>query len=574
MLFTRAFIPTVKEAPADATAVSHVLLTRAGYVRGAGAGAYELLPLGVRVLRKIEAVVRDEMDRGGALEIAMPALLSFDSADASPADSPDRRGGGPARPPGDGEGLSLGSAHDALAVDLARRGLPSYRDLPKTFYQVTTRLRGDARARGGLLTSRERAVAEAYTLDASDAAARAAHDAVCAVYTRALARLGIAHRAVAGDAGGRGASRAVEIHALAPSFEDVHVACDACGYAASPGAAAPGRRAFATDEGPSFAPLAALEKVHTPGSHTVEEVTAFLGATADRLLKSLLYVVGDEVMMCVVRGDRAVDEVRLARHLGVDGVALADAAEVVRATGAAVGFAGPAGFRGRILVDRSAAHVRDAIAGANETGHHLTGVNRGRDYDGEVVDVVLAEAGDPCPACDAGALAAHRGIMAARAVVLGTRLAEAAGATFADEQQRRAPFVLGRATIDLSRLVAILVEQHHDADGIRWPSPAAPYDVHLCTVAKDAAVLAAGRALHDDLEARGVEVLWDDRDERAGVKFKDADLVGAPWRVTIGAKGLAAGHVEVKPRSEPDGKKAELVPVADAAEALARRVRG
>jgi prolyl-tRNA synthetase len=263
----------------------------------------------------------------------------------------------------------------------------------------------------------------------------------------------------------------------------------------------------------------------------------------------------------------------VARALKVDEVFLATEAEVKKATSADVGFAGPVGFGGRILVDRSAAGVKNGVTGANETDQHYTGVNFGRDYQGEVVDVRLATTGDTCPQCGKGKLAAYKGIEGGHIFILGTRYSATMNATYLDEQQRKLPIVMGCYGIGVSRLVATAIEQHNDENGIRWPVSIAPYHVHLVTLGGEGSVADAARKLYDELVARGVEVLWDDRDERPGVKFKDADLIGLPLRVTIGAKGLAAGNVELKPRTEPDPKKSEMVALAGAAERIAAWVR-
>ncbi|MDP9152109.1 MAG: His/Gly/Thr/Pro-type tRNA ligase C-terminal domain-containing protein, partial [Myxococcota bacterium] len=267
-----------------------------------------------------------------------------------------------------------------------------------------------------------------------------------------------------------------------------------------------------------------------------------------------------------------VNEVRLARALGVDEVFLASEADVQKATGAAVGFAGPVGFAGKIVVDRAASLVPSGVTGANETDWHLKNVRFDRDFTGQVADVRLATTGDPCPRCDGGKLTSYRGIEAGHIFILGTKYSETMGATFIDETQKQRTLVMGCYGIGVSRLVATAVEQHHDQNGIRWPMSLAPYEVHLVTLGREAEVSAAGKKLHDALEKAGVEVLWDDRDERPGVKFKDADLIGVPLRVTLGAKGLAAGQVELKLRTEADPKKAELVPLASAAETIAARV--
>jgi prolyl-tRNA synthetase len=302
-------------------------------------------------------------------------------------------------------------------------------------------------------------------------------------------------------------------------------------------------------------------------------VSKFLGVAPRQMLKSLVYVAGDEVVMAVVRGDHDVNPVRLARVLGVDEVFLASEGDVEKATGAKVGFAGPIGYKGRVVVDRAAAGVKSGATGANETDYHFTGVNMGAHEWKEIVDIRMATTGDPCPNCDGGKLTQYRGIEAGHIFILGTKYSAAMGANFIDAEQQTKPLVMGCYGIGVSRLVATTIEQHNDENGIRWPMSIAPYQVHLVTIGREDAVLAKGRELHDALENAGVEVLWDDRDERPGVKFKDADLIGVPLRVTIGAKGLAGGNVEVKPRTEPDPKKADLVPVADAARVLVERVR-
>jgi prolyl-tRNA synthetase len=318
-----------------------------------------------------------------------------------------------------------------------------------------------------------------------------------------------------------------------------------------------------------------MEKVATPAQKSIEEVTKFLGVTPQKMLKSILYAADKEVVMVVVRGDHEVNPVLAARAAGVEEVFMATEADVKKATGADVGFAGPVGFKGRVFLDRSAAGVKNAVTGANETDQHLKNVNLGRDFQAQIVDVRLATTGDSCPNCGTtqhGKLQSYKGIEGGHIFILGTKYSAAMDACYLDEQQQKKPFVMGCYGIGVSRLVATAIEQHHDNDGIRWPMSIAPYHVHVCTLGKEANVLEAAQKLYDELTARGVEVLWDDRDERPGVKFKDADLIGLPLRVTIGAKGLAGGNVELKPRTEPDPKKAELVPLAGAASLIAAMV--
>jgi prolyl-tRNA synthetase len=571
MLYSRALIPTVKEAPADASNASHTLLVRGGYIRKVGAGMYDFLPLGLRVLRKIEAIVREEMNRAGAQEILMPALLPgelfketgrWDLYGETLFRLKDRKGGD----------FHLGPTHEEIVTDIARREIRSFRDMPANLYQVQTKFRDEPRPRGGLLRCREFLMKDAYSFDVSEEAALASYENMRATYCRIFDRLGLTYRLVAADPGAIGGSKSAEFQVLADSGEDAIVACDTCDYAANVEIAtvkAPPAEAAAEAPEPRA-------KIHTPKVGSIDAVAAFLKKPKTKFLKSLVYVTADpkrkaEIVLAIVRGDHDVNEIRLARTLGVTEVFMASDAEVQKATRAVVGFAGPVGFSGRVVVDRAAADVANAVTGANETDHHFTGVSRGRDWEGEVADIRLATDGDACPKCD-GKLKTYRGIEGGHIFVLGTKYSQTMGALFSDDKQDKHPVVMGCYGIGVSRLVATTIEQHHDADGIRWPLSIAPYHVHLVTIGKDEPVHAAAKKLYDDLRAGGVDVLWDDRDERPGVKFKDADLLGMPLRVTIGAKALANGNVELKPRTESDPKKAELVPIADIARVLRARI--
>jgi prolyl-tRNA synthetase len=569
MLFSRALVPTMKEAPADATNASHILLSRAGYIRKVGAGIYDFLPLGLRVLRKIENIVREEMDRAGCLELLMPALL--------PAEYFKETGRWDLygdvlfrlhdRKKGD---YHLGPTHEEIVTDIARRELRSWRDLPKTLYQVQVKFRDEPRPRGGLLRCREFLMKDAYSFDVNEEGARASYETMRKAYVRIFDRMGLTYRMVQADSGAIGGSTSAEFQVLADSGEDAIVACDCCEYAANVEVATvrpPGEAAVSADR------VEPVARVHTPGHGAIDDVAKFLGVPQSAMLKSLLYVAGPNVVMAIVRGDHAVNEVRLARALGVDEVFLATEADVERATGAKVGFAGPVGFKGTVLVDRAASLVPAGMTGANETDWHLKNVRFGRDYQGRVEDIRLATTGDGCAACGKGTLTSYRGIEGGHIFILGTKYSSAMNAAFVDEKQQQVPIVMGCYGIGVSRLVATTIEQHNDENGMRWPMTVAPYQVHLVTLGKDAAVLDAARTLHDALGEKGVEVLWDDRDERPGVKFKDADLIGIPLRVTIGAKGLATGMVELKLRSDADPKKVELLPAGDAANILAQRVR-
>jgi prolyl-tRNA synthetase len=576
MRFSNALIPTTKEAPADATNASHILLSRAGFIRRVGAGIYDFLPLGYRVLRKVEAIIRQEMDRAGALEILMPALLPaefFKETGRYDLYGPvlfrlkDRK---------DTE-YNLGPTHEEIVTDIARREIRSWRDLPKALYQVQVKFRDEPRPRGGLLRCREFIMKDAYSFDKDEAGALASYETMRKAYVRIFDRMGLRYRMVQADSGAIGGSTSAEFQVLVDSGEDAIVACDSCEYAANVEAAE------TRDASPAAAPpgAPAPELVPTPGKHTIEDVSALLGVDKSRMLKSLLYVAKDgpranQSVMVVVRGDHEVNEVRLAGLLGASEVFLATDADVEKATGAKVGFAGPqAGHRverGNVYVDFDAAAVPGGVAGANKTDHHVKGVWFERDYAATPARLRKVAAGDACPRCGAP-LKEYRGIEAGHIFVLGTKYSKAMNATYLDEKQASRELVMGCYGIGVSRLVATAIEQHHDENGIRWPMSLAPYQVHLVTIGREAEVLAKAEELYGALTGAGVEVLWDDRDERPGVKFKDADLIGVPLRVTLGAKALAGGNVELKPRTESDPKKAELVPVADAARVLAERVR-
>jgi prolyl-tRNA synthetase len=576
MLWSRALIPTVKEAPADATNASHIMLTRAGFIRRVGAGMYDFLPLGVRVLRKIEGLVRKELNAANAQEILMPALLPaeffketgrWDLYGDVLFRLKDRKGAD----------FHLGPTHEEIVTDIARREIRSYRDLPKNLYQIQTKFRDEPRPRGGLLRTREFIMKDAYSFDADEAGALKSYEEMRLAYRRIFDAMALNYRMVAADSGSIGGDTSAEFQVLVDSGEDAIVVCDVCDYAANVEVASAAAVKPRISEAAQTVRLEDKAKVHTPGHGTIDDITKFLKITPQQMLKSLVYIADKQLVLVVVRGDHEVNEIRVARALGVPEVFLASEADVVKATGAKVGFAGPVGFKGKILVDRAASLVVNGATGANETDYHLTGVNIVRDYEGEVVDVRLAANGDPCPNCAnhsrTGKLALYKGIEAGHIFVLGTKYSAAMGANYLAPDQEKKPLIMGCYGIGVSRLVATVVEQHNDADGIRWPWRIAPYHVVIVSLGKDAPVLEAATKLYADLTAQGIEVLWDDRDERPGVKFKDADLIGIPLRVTVGGKGLAAGHFELKPRTEPDPKKAELLPIAEAASKIAARVK-
>jgi prolyl-tRNA synthetase len=540
---------------------------RGGFVRRMGAGIYSFLPLGVRVLRKIENIIREEMNRAGAEEVLLPALLPaeyfqesgrWDVFGETLFRLKDRKRGD----------YHLGPTHEEIITDLIRREVKSYRDLPKSLYQIQSKFRDEPRPRGGLLRCREFIMKDAYSFHVSEDDARKGYEAMRLAYRRAFDRMGLDYRMVQADSGAMGGSGSAEFQVLVQSGEDQLVACTNCDYAANLEVAQSRALPPAGPEGDT----PSIERVHTPGVGSIEDVAKFLKLGHDRFLKSLIYIAGTELVLAVVRGDHEVHEVKLARALGVDEVHLASAADVQKATGAAVGFAGPVGFKGRVLVDRDAASVRDAVTGANESDYHLTHVSFGRDFKADIAEIRSVLAGDHCPLCGSR-LESYRGIEAGHIFLLGTRYTAAMGGKYLDEAGKEQTIVMGCYGIGVSRLIATVIEQHNDQNGMRWPLALAPFQVEIVALGDSPEVRAAVEQIESGLERAGIEVLVDDREERPGVKFKDADLIGVPLRVTVSEKGLKTGHVEFKPRSEPDPKKAELVPLTAIVELLVARVR-
>ncbi len=560
MRFTQALIPTLKEVPKEATTPSHVLLLRGGFIRMVGAGIYEMLPLGFRVLMKISRIVRDEMNRAGAQEVLMPALLPreyfeesgrWDGFGDTLLRLQDRKGGD----------YHLGPTHEEIITDMVRRDVKSYRQLPLSLYQIQMKFRDEARPRAGLLRCREFMMKDAYSFDATEEGALASYETMRAAYHRIFKRLGLDYRVVAADSGSMGGSTSAEFQVLAQNGEDAIVACTKCEYAANVEVAesvAPSRKNVVVE---------AFSKVLTPKKKTIEDVAKFLGVAPSATAKTLMYVADGKLVMVLVRGDHEGNDVKVARAVGASEVRLASDAEIAESVGP-IGFLGPIGWKGTILADRALDTGEGFVSGANEVDHHLLNVVLGRDYEARVVDVRTVGRGDVCARCG-GMLESYRGIEGGHIFVLGTHYSARMKAMFLDENNEEKPFVMGCYGIGVSRLVATAIEQHCDADGIVWPMAIAPYHVVITTAGKGDDLDRAAIELYDALQARGVETLFDDRDERPGVKFKDADLIGIPLRVTIGKKGLAEGKGELKHRHE---KESTMVPLGEMTERVAALV--
>lgn len=568
MRYSRSLIPTLKENPADAEVVSHKLMVRAGMLRQVARGIYDLLPLGLRVVRKVERIVREEMDRSGAQEILMPTVCPAELWQETGRwdhygkellrirDRSDRD-------------FCYGPTHEEVVTDIVRREVRSYRDLPLNLYQVQSKFRDEVRPRFGLMRGREFIMKDAYSFHVDTADCQREYQVMFDAYTRIFTRCGLRFRPVDAATGAIGGSMSHEFHVLAESGEDALVSCSRCGYAANVEQAAV----------PAIPPpvhageLKAMQTVPTPGQRTIEEVSTFLGLPPDRFIKTLLMTVtGDEVVAVLLRGDHELSDAKLVRELGVLAANMADAATVQKITGAEVGFAGPIGLTVRIIADQSLRGIAGAVAGANKTDHHYVDLAQERDLPNlKFADLRMASEGDPCAKCPDGVYEGHRGIEVGQVFYLGNKYSKAMGATYLDAGGAEQVMEMGCYGIGITRTAAAAIEQNHDDNGIIWPLALAPAHVHLIAVnAKDAAQSEAAEKLYADLQAAGLEVLYDDRDERPGVKFKDADLIGIPFRVTVGPKALARGAVEFKPRR---AAQAEDLPLADAVARLTALVR-
>jgi prolyl-tRNA synthetase len=571
---SRFFFPTLREVPAEAEIPSHQLLLRAGFIRKLGAGVYTYLPLAWRVLRKIEQVLRDEMDTIACNELRMPTLHPKELLEETGRwdvdvvyKLRDRR---------DAD-FALGFTHEEVMGDIVRRDVRSWRSLPLLLYQIQTKFRDEPRPRGGVIRTREFIMFDAYSFDTDEASVEVSYRKMWGAYENTFRRCGLPVLVVEADGGAIGDLDNHEFMTLSSSGEDTVLRCAGCGYAANaercavpppPDGGAGGTPARAGNgEKP-------LEIVSTPGARTIDEVAGMLGTAPSNLVKTLLFLADGTPVAALVRGDREINDVKLRRHLDAKDLALADAATVERVTGAPVGFAGPTGLQGlRVVADREVAPMRNFITGANQADAHYVHVNIGRDFvPSEYADIRTAEAGDRCPRCGEGILEEVRGIEVGHIFKLGTKYSAAMQATFTDEAGAEKPILMGSYGIGLTRTLAAIIEQSHDENGIIWPAGVAPFEaVIVIANVRDEAAASAAQDLYEALRARGVDVLLDDRDERAGVKFKDADLIGYPVRVVAG-KGVANGTLEVRLRNDP--ASGQEVPFAEAAPRVVELLAG
>ena len=556
MRFTQLFAPTLREAPREAELISHKLLLRGGFIRPLASGVYSYLPLGLRVLNKISDILREEMSRIGGNEMLMPSLFPREILEESGRDKVDVLFTVPQHD------YFLGFTHEEVITAIARGDIQSYKQLPFLPYQIQTKFRNEPRPRGGLMRGREFLMLDAYSFDKDTAGNQRAYRNVREAFSRAFARCGLAALTVEADSGAIGGSQSEEFMVLSENGEDTVLRCDKTGYAAN----AERCEAVPVPAEALDAEVAAVEKVMTPGVSTIEAVAGFLNIPSTRLIKTLIVVAPDgQPVVVLVRGDREVQEAKLAKLLGGPSP-LAEAAIVQKVTGAPVGFAGPIGLAEgvRVVADREVALIRDGVTGANEADAHLIHVLPGRDFPHpEYLDLRTAVAGDISPTDPEGRLQTQRGIEVGHVFNFETKYSAAMNAMFTDESGAKRLLLGGSYGVGVSRLMAAAIEQHHDENGILWPVTLAPFEVVIVLVGiKDDAQKEAAEDLYGALQAAGVDVLLDDRDERPGVKFKDADLLGIPVKVVVG-KSLAEGTVEVSLRRDAANKSA--VPVMGAA---------
>ncbi|MCF6178703.1 MAG: proline--tRNA ligase [Geopsychrobacter sp.] len=565
MRYSQYLLPTLKESPADAEIASHQLMTRAGMIRKVASGIYSYMPFGLRSIRKVEQIVREEMNRAGAIECLMPM--------ANPAELWQESG----RWGKYGKELlrfkdrkqtefCMGPTHEEVVTDIVRNTVNSYRQLPLNLYQIQTKFRDEIRPRFGLMRGREFIMKDAYSFDLEEGDADKSYEKMYQAYRRIFARCGLKFRAVEADSGAIGGAFSHEFMVLAESGEDAIVSCVSCEYAANVEKA----EILCSAEAGAAVTLP-LKKVATPGQKSIDEVAAFLQLSADKLLKTLIVQTdSDEFVAVLLRGDHELNEIKLLNLLGGDWVVMAEEADVVRVTGAPTGFAGPVGLKLRVIADNAVRQMSDFVIGANEKDCHYTGANLDRDFKVEIfADLRQAVGSDPCPRCG-GELESWRGVEVGHVFKLGTKYSEAMGATVLDDQGKSRELIMGCYGIGIGRTVAASIEQNHDEHGIIWPMPIAPFQVLVVMLnPKDDAVREASEDLYAELLDLGIEVLLDDRKERPGAKFKDADLIGIPFRVTVGARTLKEGQFEFKARA---GGEVEMLPVAEAAAELKARV--
>lgn len=557
MRMSKMLVLTLREVPAEAEIVSHKLMLRSGMMRKMASGVYNYMPLGLKVLKNIEDIVREEMNEEGAQEFLASAMLPaelwqesgrWDVYGEEMFRLKDRNQ----------RDFCLGPTHEEVFTDIARNEIKSYKQLPVNLYQIQTKYRDERRPRFGVMRSREFVMKDAYSFDKDQEGLDACFNKMNEAYVKIFNRCGLDAKCVEADSGAIGGSNSAEFMVKSDVGEDDVVFCNDCNYAANM------EKASSTPEKGEKEELKSLNKVETPNARTIEDLVKFFNVSEKKFIKTLLFKADGKIVAVMVRGDREVNEVKVANVLGeVGDFNMASPEEVVVATSAAVGFAGPIGIKvDELLVDEEVTETYNFIVGANETGYHLENVNYGRDFKGKVGDLRNVTVGEKCPACG-GAVTIARGTEVGHIFKLGTKYSEAMKATFIAENGKEKPFVMGCYGIGVTRTMASIIEQHNDENGIIWPLSVAPYHVSVVPVnIKDEEQLRIAEEIYASLQKLGVQVLMDDRNERAGVKFKDSELMGIPMRITVGKK-INEGSVEFKLRSESDNELIKIEDVCD-----------
>ncbi|HPV49341.1 MAG TPA: proline--tRNA ligase [Smithellaceae bacterium] len=545
MRYSQMHLPTGREIPSDAEVVSNQLMIRAGMIRKLTSGIYSYLPLGYRVIRKVEQIIREEMNQAGAQEVHMPMVQPAELWQESGRWTHygkellrfrDRNG----------REYCLGPTHEEVITDLVRHDIKTYRQLPCNLYQIQTKFRDEVRPRFGVMRCREFGMKDAYSFDTDEAGAEKSYKKMFATYNNIFRRCGLNFRPVEADSGSIGGSFSHEFMVMADSGEDSIVFCQNCDYAANMEKAeipAPKNEVQAQKD---FLPM---ESVETPGVRTIDEVSSFLGVSPAQILKTLIFNADEKPVAVLIRGDHEVNEIKVKNYLGANELALANDDMILEATGAPRGFAGAVGIKTRIIADHSVVNMVNLVTGANREDYHLKNVNIGRDFKVDsYADLRVAQAGDTCPRCG-GTIRIARGIEVGHVFKLGTKYSQAMKASYLDKDGKEKIMIMGCYGIGIGRTVAACIEQNHDEYGIIWPMALAPYTVIVTPVnINEPDVMKASGDIYTDLLTSGVEAILDDRDERAGVKFKDADLIGIPLRIVVGAKNLVQGNVELKIR--------------------------
>jgi prolyl-tRNA synthetase len=569
MRYSNYFIPTHKEVPAEAEVISHQLMLRAGLIRKLTSGIYTYLPAGLKAVKKVENIIREEMNRSGAIEVLMPAVQPAELWQESGRWEyygrellrfKDRHN----------RDACLGPTHEEVITDLVRKEVHSYRQMPINLYQIQTKFRDEIRPRFGVMRCREFVMKDAYSFDSDEQGADKSYEIMYETYSNIFRRCGLKFRAVEADTGSIGGSFSHEFMVLANTGEDQIINCLKCEYAANLEKAEVnrGERMSSPSDEEGMKPV---EDVDTPDIRTVEEVTAFLSISPSQLIKTLIFKSDGDVVAALVRGDHELNEIKLRNLLGAEQVEMAEPELVAEVSGAPLGFAGPMGLKVRVVADHAIKGMKNAVTGGNKRDLHLRNVNMERDFQVDLFgDLRVITPEDPCPRCGAE-IQFGRGIEVGHVFKLGTKYSNAMGALFLDEDGIEKPIVMGCYGIGVGRTVAAAIEQNHDENGIIFPIPLAPFEVVILPLQMhEAEVVTASEKIYRELSKSGLDVLLDDRDLRAGVKFNDADLLGTPIRVTVGMRNLIKGHVEMKLRSE---KESSQVPLQDAPALIKEEVK-